>query len=95
MTGSIPSTWDWCEPVGHRQRAGLLRFQGNLLREHDVARNEKTFGHKTQANFGASGVIELMHIGRGTVVDTVSLSAVATDDVKISFGIELRALLGR
>jgi hypothetical protein len=50
---------------------------------------------KTPANSGAPGGIELMHVGRGTVVDTVSLSTVATDDVKISCGIELRALLRR
>ena len=43
----------------------------------------------------ASHVIDLMHINRGTVVDAISLSAIATDDIKISFGIELRALLGR
>ena len=65
------------------------------MREHNVAGGEITVRHKAPANFGPARNVDLMHVRRGAIVDTVTLSAIAADDVKISFGIELGALLGR
>ena len=77
----------------HRQRAELIGLQGNLLSKHDVARNQVTDGHKTPTNFGVSSVVDLIHVHRSAIVDTVTLSAVAADSVEISCGVELSALL--
>ena len=65
------------------------------MSEHDVARDQMTNGHKTPANFGATSGVDLMYVRHGAVVNTISLSAVAADDVEISFGVELGVLLGR
>jgi hypothetical protein len=40
-----------------------------------------------------SRIVHLMHVHTCTIVDAVSLSAIAPDDIKVAFGIELRALL--
>ena len=63
--------------------------------EHDVARDQTTSGYKAPANFGVTSGIDLMHVRHGAVVNTISLSTVAADDVEISLSIELGALLGR
>jgi len=55
----------------HRQRAGLIRLQGNLLSEHDVARDQMTNGHKTPANFGATSGVDLMYVRHGAVANTI------------------------
>ena len=65
------------------------------MSEHDVARDQRTSGHKTPADFGATSRVDLMYIQHGAVVNTISLSTVAADDVEISLSIELGALLGR
>jgi len=79
----------------HRQRAGLIRLQGNLLSEHDVARDQMTNGHKTPANFGATSGVDLMYVRHGAVANTIPLSSAAADDIEISFGVKLGALFGR
>ena len=63
------------------------------MREHNVARDELTKGRETPANSEASCAIKLMHIGRDAIVDTVSRSAVAADDIEIFLDVELCALL--
>ncbi len=40
-----------------------------------------------------SRIVYLVHVHTSTMVDAVSLSAVATDDIEVAFSIELRALL--
>ena len=43
--------------IRHRQRAPLVGFQGNLLRQHDVARDEIILRYEAPANpRSASGV---------------------------------------
>src|SRR6266436_8673320 len=83
------------ETIRHRQRAELIRLQGNLLSKHGVARDQMANWHETPANLGAAGSVDLMHVGHGAIVDAVALSTVAADDVEISFGVELGTLLGR
>ena len=83
------------ETVRHRQSAKLIRLQGNLLSEHDIARDEITNGHKAPANSGATSGVDLMYVRHGAVVNTISASTVATDDIEISVGVELGTLLGR
>ena len=65
------------------------------MREHNVARGEITVRHKAPTNFGPARNVDLMHVRRGAAVDAVTLFAIAADDVKVSLGIELSALLGR
>jgi hypothetical protein len=65
------------------------------LSEHDVARDQITSGRKTPANSAATIGFDLMYVRHGAVVNTIYLSTVAADDIKISFGVELGALLGR
>jgi hypothetical protein len=40
-----------------------------------------------------SRFVHLVHVHTRTMVDAVSLSAVATDDIEVAFSVELRALL--
>jgi hypothetical protein len=70
------------DPIRHRQRAGLIRLQGNLLSEHDVARDQIANGRKTPANLGATIGVDLMHVWRGPVVNTISLSTIAAGHVE-------------
>ena len=81
--------------IRHRQHGEFVRFQSNLLGEHDVARDQTTKGHKTPANFGATSGVDLTHVRHDAIVDTVTLSAVAADNIEISFGVKLGALFGR
>ena len=43
--------------VSHRQRAPLVRFQGDFLGQHDVARDERIFEHKAPAQSPQTGII--------------------------------------
>src|SRR5271163_3271189 len=63
--------------------------------DNDVARNQLTHGHKAAADFAAADSVDFIHVRRDAVVDTVTPSAVAADDIEISFGVKLGALLGR
>jgi hypothetical protein len=40
-----------------------------------------------------SCIVNLVHVHTRAMVDAVSLSAVATDDMEVAFSVELRALL--
>jgi hypothetical protein len=40
-----------------------------------------------------SRIVHLVHVHTRTMVDAVSLSAVAIDDIEVAFSVELRALL--
>ena len=58
------------------------------MSEHDVARDQRTNGHKTPANFGATSAIDLMYVRHGAVVNTISPSTVAADNLERSFSID-------
>src|SRR5882672_11389621 len=52
-------------------------------------------GHETPTSYGVSVGVDLIHVHRNGMVDTVTLPAVAADSVEISCGVELSALLRR
>jgi hypothetical protein len=51
-----------CEAFRHRQRSPLVGFQGNLLCQHDVARDKRSVGHETPASSREAGLIDLINI---------------------------------
>jgi hypothetical protein len=59
------------------------------LCEHHVARDKAAFGHKAPSHFGATRIIQLMDVHLGAIVDSVSPSSGAPDDIKVAFGIKL------
>jgi hypothetical protein len=65
------------------------------LREHHVARDKATLRQKAPPNFGPTRFIQLMDVHRGTIVDTVSPSGGASDDIKVAFGNKLFELRQR
>ena len=83
----------WCKPIGYRQCFVFARFQGDLLSKHHIACDQTAIRHKTPTQLGMSRIVHLVHVHTRTMVDAVSLSAVAPDDIEVAFGIELRALL--
>ena len=83
----------WRKPVGYRQCFVFARLQGDFLSKHHIACGQTAIRHKTPTRLGMSRIVHLVHVHTRTMVDAVSLSAVATDDVEVGFGIELRALL--
>jgi hypothetical protein len=83
----------WRKPVGYRQRAVFACLQGDFLSKHHIACGQTAIRHKTPTRLGMSRVVNLVHVHTRTMVDAVSLSAVATDDIEVAFSIELRALL--
>src|SRR5712675_1222387 len=83
----------WCKLVGYRQRAVFARLQGDFLSKHHIACGQTAIRHKTPTRLGMSRIVHLVHVHTRTMVDAVSLSAVAADDIEIAFSIKLRALL--
>ena len=43
--------------VSHRQRAPLVRFHGNFLGQHDVARDERVFEYEAPARSPQAGIV--------------------------------------
>jgi hypothetical protein len=83
----------WRKPVGYRQRAVFARLQSDFLSKHHVACDQTAIRYKTPTQLGMSRIVYLVHVHTRTMVDAISLSAVATDDIEVAFSIELRALL--
>jgi hypothetical protein len=79
----------------HGQRGTLVSLKGNLLRQHDIARDEIGVGYKAPTNAWAAGAVDLMDVHGGAMSDPVSSAAVAASDVEISFSLKLLELLGR
>jgi hypothetical protein len=52
-----------------------------------------TDGRKTQAGYGLSRPIKLLHVGGWAVVDTVALPTVAANYFEVLLGVKLRTLL--
>jgi hypothetical protein len=76
--------------IRHRQHATLVSLQGNLLCQHDVARDKRSVWHKTPASSRVARLINLVNVHRGAMAYPVSLSAVAAGDVEIDLRVILR-----
>src|ERR1700692_1068011 len=90
----------WSELSDHkifcyRQRAPLVGFQGNLLRQHDVPRNEILSRYEAPTYQGPTPIIELIDVHPPAIVYPVSPSGVAACNVEIIVRIVLRQLLRR
>ena len=81
------------KPIGYRQCAVFARLQGDFLSKHHVACGQTAIRHKTPTELGTSRFVHLVHVHTRTMMDAVSLSAVATYDIEVAFSIKLRALL--
>ena len=71
------------EAVGHRECAPLVGFQGDFLRQHDVARGQIAVWQKTPSADRLAGTVELRDVHLTGAVDAVNASAVATDHLEI------------
>ena len=65
------------------------------MSEHDVTGDKIGVWNKAPAHARNAGIVEFIDIRRGTIANPVFLSAVAANDVEMSFCIKLRALLRR
>jgi hypothetical protein len=65
------------------------------LCEYHFARDEAAFRHKAPSHFGATRIIQFMDIHLHAIVDSVSPSSGAPDDIKVAFGIKLFELSTR
>jgi hypothetical protein len=83
------------EPSGHSPHVAFARFQGDLLGEHDVSDRKSADRHETQPFLQATSFVDLGHVHRSPGVDPVSLSAVASDDLKVTPPDELLSLRRR
>ena len=83
------------EPVRYRQCFALIRFECDLLSEHDITGDEVDVRDKAPTDAGNTGIVEFIYVRGYAVTNPVFLSAVATSDVEVSFCIKLRALLRR
>ncbi len=79
--------------VRHGQRATLVGFQRNFLRQHDISGDKVTFGRKAPTKTRTAGAVELVDVHRIAVANPVSFSAMAAGDLKIASRFILRELL--
>ena len=81
--------------ICHRQHTALVGFQGNLLGQHDVARDEVIVRYEAPARLRPASVVQLVDVRSDGVAYQVSLSGVAACDLEIVVRIVQRQLLGR
>jgi len=81
--------------IRYRQRTALVGFQGNLLGQHDVARDEMIVRHEAPARSRLASVVQLVDVRSHGVAYPVPLSGVAACDLEIVVRVVLRQLLGR
>jgi hypothetical protein len=83
------------KPSGNSQGTALECFQSDFLSEHDIAGHKRTARHKAPAHFGATCLIQFVHVHRGAGVDAVFSSCMAPNNVEVPFGVKLFALTQR
>ena len=83
------------EPFSHSAHLTFACFQCDLLSEHNITDRQTADGHETQSLLPATSFVNLAHVHRGPGMDPVSLSAVTTDDLEVTFSRELLPLCWR
>ena len=63
------------------------------MSEHDIACDEVSARDETPTDAGNAGIVKFDYVRGRTIMNPVFLAAVATNDVEVSFQIELRPLL--
>jgi hypothetical protein len=81
--------------TGHRERAPLVRFKGDLLRQHDIASDEVALRNEAPFADTLPRVAQFLDIGLSAVVYPVARAGIAADDVEIPGALVARELLGR
>lgn len=79
--------------VGDGQGATLVRFQRNLLREHNVARYEIALRYEAPSLAWSAITIELDDVRANAVLNAIPGAAITPNDLEIVVGIELPKLL--
>ena len=85
----------WRKSIGYLKRGGFARFQGNLLRKHDVSGDEMADGNKAKSHKGRACLVDFLHVGRNAVSDAVSFATITADHIETAFLIKLTPLFGR
>src|SRR5262249_38835650 len=78
----------------HLHRFFLVRLQGDLLGEHDVACGEAALGHEAPAADAPSLLVELEDVLLSALQDAVAPAGLGADDFEVPFPVELGELLG-
>src|SRR4029453_4989218 len=81
--------------VGYGERAALVGFKGDLLRQHDVARAEAAIGNEAPFADMVARVAEFLDVRLGAMMDPIARPGIAAEDVEISEPLIARALLRR
>ena len=83
------------ESSGHRERAALVRLQGNLLGQHDIPDGQVAPRHKTEPELRTASSVDLADVRRRAREDPVPSAGVAAGDLEISAFRQPRPLLRR
>jgi hypothetical protein len=81
--------------VCYGQRRALARFQGDLLGEHHVARDEMTIRSEAPSAKRLAVVTNFLDVRRYSEMDSVFFARDRPANVEVSKSIELSTLLGR
>ena len=81
--------------MGYGERAALVGFKGDLLRQHDIARDEIAIRNEAPFADLVARVAEFLDVRLGAVVYPIARPGIAADDVEISESLVARALLRR
>src|SRR4051812_44299568 len=83
------------ELSGYCERAGLARFERDLLGQHDVANRKIANGQEAQADLWATVFADLADIRSRSRIDPIAVARIAADHIEIARLRELPPLEGR
>jgi hypothetical protein len=83
------------ELSGYCERAGLARFERDLLGQHDVANRKIANGQEAQADLWATVFADLADIRSRSRIDPIAVARIAADHIEIACLRELPPLEGR
>src|SRR6187455_2980980 len=81
--------------MSYGKRAALVGFKGDLLRQHDIARDEVAIRNEAPFADVLPGAAEFLDVGLRAMVDPIARPGVAADDVEIPEALVAGALLRR
>ena len=81
--------------AGHRQRAALIGFKCDLLRQHDVARGQLAIRNEAPFAHVLARAAELLDVGLRAMVNSIPRAGVAADYVEVPESLVAPPLLRR
>src|SRR4029453_10044788 len=81
--------------MGYGERPALVGFKGDLLRQHDIARDEVAIRDEAPFADVVARAVEFLDIRLGAMMDPIARPGVAAGDVEISESLVAGALLRR